>query len=150
VRKTVMIALSLMLSLSFGMAQEHGIGLGLAFHGADAGLTGKYWLGNKTAATATLTGHGLFGYYLIHGTDRFQYLDKIKTPYFYGVGIGFSQTEVLDEKETNLYIAGAIGQDYLFNKYPIDMYWKITPSINVTQDFDFDLFSFSWGIRYFF
>ena len=149
-RAIILTILMLTLLAGIGLAQESGIGIGLIFDNGGGGITGKYWLGAHTAVTASL-GPGVNLGYLWHATDRFQYLEDIKTPYFFGVGVGYhSSKNDAGEIESDLLLKGIIGQDYIFEKQSIDAFWELTPAINLAADAALSIFNYAIGVRYYF
>jgi hypothetical protein len=134
-----------------GISRSKGVfGIGVVL-GEPSGVSGKYWLSERTAVD------GAFGYsfgdryrvsvdYLIH-QDAFDSPDFLL---HYGIGgaIAGDRGYVTKSRTGNfaLGVRGVIGIDYLFKRAPLDAFLEVAPIMFVAPPFGISI-DFCFGIR---
>ncbi len=131
-------------------AQDRGFGLGIVL-GEPTGLSGKYWLNDRTAIDGALAWsfyHGssfhLHADYLIHSRNVFETQEPLLL--YYGVGARLKSGDIIN---TQFGIRGVIGVEYLLRSAPIDLFLEVAPILDLTPATDL-LFNAGIGARFFF
>jgi len=105
--------------------------------GKPAGISGKYFLSEKTAIDGVVGfGSGFMAHfdYLWHNFESLK-VNEGKLPYYYGGGFLIS--------EKDFCVQGKIGLEYLFDTNPLGIFIEIAPAIGT----DF-IFQGGVGVRY--
>ncbi len=131
-------------------AQDRGFGLGVVL-GEPTGLSGKYWLDDRSAVDGALAWSFYRGSsfhlhidYLMHSRNAFETQEPLLL--YYGVG---GRLKSGDKIDTQLGVRGVIGIDYLVRTAPIDIFLEVSPILNLTPTTDL-LFNAGIGARFFF
>ncbi len=139
---------------------KYHYGLGVII-GEPTGFSGKYWLNNKEAYDLTVSFRFssylyLSGAYLYHNYDVFRNLkDPGSAALYYGAGfrlIADSEHNFRKHYEEDTYDAivglrGTIGLSYLIPNHPFEIFFELSPIVNITPVTDLD-FSIGVGGRY--
>jgi len=119
--------------------------------GEPTGFSAKYWTTLSTAldfgAAWSFEGEGQFHFhcdYLFHNYDLIK-VNRGSLPVYFGVGgrVRF------DEKDSRLGLRIAIGAEYLFDEYPMSLFFEIAPIVDFAPATEADL-NGGLGIRYVF
>ena len=116
-------------------AQDRGFGLGVIL-GEPTGLSGKYWLDDRSAVDGALAWsfyHGssfhLHLDYLMHSRDAFDTKEPLLL--YYGVGGRLKSSDTKYSANTQFGIRGVIGVDYLVRTAPIDLFLEVSPILDL-------------------
>ena len=119
--------------------------------GEPTGFSAKYWTTLNTAldfgAAWSFEGKGQFHFhadYLFHNYDLIK-VNRGSLPVYFGIGgrVRF------DEGDNRLGLRIAIGAEYLFDEYPMSLFFEIAPIVDFAPDTEADL-NGGLGIRYVF
>jgi hypothetical protein len=119
--------------------------------GEPTGFSAKYWTTSNTAldfgAAWSFEGKGQFHFhcdYLFHNYDLIK-VNRGSLPVYFGIGgrVRF------DEGDNRLGLRIAIGAEYLFDEYPMSLFFEIAPIVDFVPDTEADL-NGGFGIRYVF
>ena len=127
------LVLCFILCSALSYAQNKGLGVGIIL-GEPTGLSGKYWLSNKTAVDGGLAWSFVKGSSLhIHGDYLWHVFDALKAedetiPLYFGIGGRIK----LGDKETGrvgVRIAG--GVDFMVYSVPLDIFLELAPIMDL-------------------
>jgi len=151
--------LLLLLGLSTAKAQDR-VGVGIIL-GEPTGISAKLWRDNTIAYDLALGWHTsgddklhLHGDYLIHDDSLInaQGLDG-RMPVYYGAGLLVKRSEKNsrrdDRLETIVAVRVPVGVSYQANRFPVEFFAELVPSLALIPDSDFDL-DIAIGGRYYF
>jgi len=133
-----------------GAAQNHTWELGVLL-GEPTGFSAKYWTTSNTAldfgAAWSFEGDGQFHFhcdYLFHNFDVFK-VDQGRLPLYFGIGgrVRF------DENDSRAGLRLAIGAEYLFDQYPMSLFFEVAPIVDFAPDTDASV-NGGLGIRFVF
>ena len=119
--------------------------------GEPTGFSAKYWTTMNTAldfgAAWSFEGKGQFHFhadYLFHNYDLIK-VSRGSLPLYFGVGgrVRF------DSVDSRLGLRLVIGGEYLFDEYPMSLFFEIAPIVDFAPDTEADL-NGGFGIRYVF
>ncbi|MDD4857663.1 MAG: hypothetical protein PHD74_06100 [Candidatus Krumholzibacteria bacterium] len=119
--------------------------------GEPTGFSAKYWTATNTAldfgAAWSFQGDGQFHFhcdYLFHNYDLIK-VDRGSLPVYFGIGgrVRF------DENDNRLGLRIAIGAEYLFDEYPMSIFFEVAPIVDFAPETEADL-NGGIGIRYVF
>ncbi len=140
----------ILVASTISLAQDKGFGLGVIL-GEPTGLSGKYWLNEKTAIDGAVAwsfyheaSFHLHGDYLFHNKEAFETEEPFAL--YYGVGGRIKATE---NSDTQVGIRGVVGIDYLARSVPFDIFLEIAPILDLTPTSDL-VFNAGLGARFFF
>ncbi|MFA4839932.1 MAG: hypothetical protein WC703_10710 [Candidatus Neomarinimicrobiota bacterium] len=138
-----LVALSL---FSFASAQSK-FGLGVIL-GEPTGISGKMWMGQKTALDAALawsSGNNdavhVHVDYLWHNFSLIK-APSGKLPFYYGIGGKITLAD-----ETRVGVRVPLGIDWILAGPPIDVFLEIVPALDIVPDTDFGIDA-GLGVRY--
>lgn len=128
---------------------EKNTGIGIIL-GEPTGISFKFWPSEEKAIDGALAWSfrkkGSFhahADYLYHNYQAFN--DKTsKFPFYYGIG---GRLESRDEVRIGLRIP--FGVNFLFDNFPIDLFFELVPVLNLLPETEFD-FNGGIGARYYF
>lgn len=122
-------------------AQPGTFGIGLIV-GEPTGINGKYFMSRESAiqgaAAWSLSGSNAFhlqGDYLFHKYDVFR-VSKGELPLYVGLG---ARIVFRDVGDNTFGVRVPVGVQYNFVGVPIDAFFEIVPTLDLTPDTDFDL-----------
>jgi hypothetical protein len=119
--------------------------------GEPTGFSAKYWTTSNTAldfgAAWSFQGKGQFHFhcdYLFHNYEIIK-VDRGSLPVYFGIGgrVRF------DEDDSRLGLRIAIGAEYLFDEYPMSLFFEVAPIVDFAPETEADL-NGGFGIRYVF
>jgi hypothetical protein len=119
--------------------------------GEPTGLSAKYWMSNVNAldfgAAWSFEGDGQFHFhcdYLFHNYDAFK-VERGSLPIYFGIGgrVRF------DEHDNRLGLRLVIGLEYLFDEYPMSLFFEIAPIVDIAPETEASV-NGGIGIRYVF
>jgi len=135
---------------SFASAQGK-FGLGIIL-GEPTGISGKIWMGEKTAWDAALawssSNYGNDnGAMHVHVDYLLHYYSLInapsgKLPFYYGIG-----AKVTLANDTYVGVRVPLGLDWIFAGPPLDVFLELVPTLNIVPGMDFGI-NAGIGIRY--
>jgi hypothetical protein len=137
------------LLISLNLSAHTGMGLGIAI-GDPTGITAKYWTGrNKAICGAMGWSFRDKGFLHINGDfiyHNFNLIDvgKGELPLYFGIG-----GRLAFKNKTEIGIRLPVGLVYLFSDAPFDVFFELSPYLNLYPETDFFL-SASLGGRLFF
>lgn len=158
--KNVMFALMVLLpSLGFAAAANRDGDLGLGVMVGDAtSVTGKYWMSERAAITASTGGrYSQEGWLQADMVRHFQgslgsstrFISEMAPYAGFGLGVGFNRTISDTKYQTDYFARVPIGLTWLPNRTPVDLFIEIAP----TWDFaptSVAYLSGNLGARYYF
>ncbi len=119
--------------------------------GEPTGFSAKYWTSWNTAidfgAAWSFEGNGQFHFhcdYLFHNFDMIK-VDQGSLPVYFGVGGRIR----LDENDSRIGLRIAIGAEYLFEQYPMSLFFEIAPIVDFVPETEASV-NGGLGIRYVF
>ena len=119
--------------------------------GEPTGFSAKYWTSWNTAldfgAAWSFEGKGQFHFhcdYLFHNFDMIK-VDQGSLPVYFGVGGRIR----LDENDSRIGLRIAIGAEYLFEQYPMSLFFEIAPILDFVPETEVSV-NGGLGIRYVF
>lgn len=119
--------------------------------GEPTGLSAKYWMSNVNAldfgAAWSFGGDGQFHFhcdYLFHNYDAFK-VERGSLPIYFGIGgrVRF------DENDNRLGLRLVVGLEYLFDEYPMSLFFEIAPIVDIAPKTEANV-NGGIGIRYVF
>jgi len=120
--------------------------------GEPTGFSAKYWTTLNTAldfgAAWSFEGKGQFHFhadYLFHNYDLIK-VDRGSLPVYFGIG---GRVRFDDDGDSRLGLRIVIGAEYLFDEYPMSLFFEIAPIVDFAPDTEADL-NGGFGIRYVF
>jgi hypothetical protein len=135
--------------IALNLTAKNELGLGIAV-GDPTGISVKYWTGKNTAIGGAC-GWSFRGedYLQINGDFLYHYFEMIPVekgalPFYIGVG-----GRLAFKEETEIGVRVPIGLEYLFEDAPFDVFFEVSPYLNLYPESDFDA-SASIGGRFFF
>ncbi len=146
---TLLTVILLLFSIAQVQAQQKKFGLGMIL-GEPTGVIAKYWTSNRTAfdlaGSWSFSGENAFhfhGGYLFHSFNIFK-VDKGRLPVYYGIGARLKL-----EDDTRFGVRIPLGLSYMFENIPLDIFFEISPIMDLVPDTEFHILG-SIGIRYYF
>jgi hypothetical protein len=130
-------------------AQSRGFGLGVIV-GEPTGISGKLWLGERTAADGAVAWSvgrkdavQVHGDFLVHAFDLI-HVERGRLPFYYGIG-----GRLKASGESHLGVRIPVGVNYHPSATPIDVFLEIVPIMDLTPRTAWDV-NAAIGARYFF
>ena len=150
---TLLLLCVLLLCTNPAHSENRTFGLGTALGGPD-GLNYKYRMGEISALS------GLISFSISENNSRFythldylqhKYYDEAEWEegrlyYYYGGGIGYNWIELSREDLVFLRLPSGLGFD--FTNVPVDVYFELAPTFNITPEFRF-AFNGNFGFRFY-
>ncbi len=136
-------------------AQDRGLGIGAAIGGdAGSGLSWKTWVSDKAGVSGMVTfrisefNSSFYTHvdYVVHGF--FDQLDwePGTLHYYYGGGVGYRWFDAISDDILSLRVPAGIG--FNFAEVPVDLFFELAPTANVSPDFSF-YFNGNMGFRFY-
>lgn len=147
----ILVVIALILCSTLSQGQNKGFGAGIIL-GEPTGLSGKYWLSNRTAVDAGLAWSFLKGGSLhIHGDYLWHVFDALKIeketiPLYFGLG-GRLKLGGKDGGRLGVRIVG--GVDFLVHTVPLDIFLEVAPIMDLVPATQLGL-NGGIGVRFFF
>ena len=150
-RKAIGVMLLLVIFLSAGplqaQAQDKKLGLGIIL-GEPTGVIAKYWTGNRTAfdiaGSWSFSGENAFHLHADYLLHSFIKVDTGKLAFYYGIG---ARLNLQDDARFGIKIP--LGLSYMLPNAPLDIFFEISPVMDLIPDTELKLLGFV-GIRYYF
>lgn len=147
-----MLAVLMMLALAApAAAAERGAGLGFIL-GEPNGVSGKFWIGNRTALDAALAWSTFDDEDAVHlQLDHVWHdfgvfdVDRGSLPVYYGIG----GRMILRDRRDRLGVRFPLGLAYIFKSRRADIFMEVAPTLDLSPDTDVDVEG-GVGVRYFF
>jgi hypothetical protein len=147
-KKFVLLIISALFTLNV-LAQDSGFGIGIII-GEPTGLSGKYWLSEKSAVDGGLAwsylNEGAFHIHadiLVHSYNLI-HVSKGQLPLYLGLG-----ARIKLASDTRIGARIPLGINYHFGSAPLDVFFEVVPILELIPATDFDI-NAAIGIRYFF
>jgi hypothetical protein len=147
----------LLISFNLAHAQDRGMGLGVIL-GEPTGISMKGWITQTQAVDGGLAWS--FGKYdslqvhadyLFHDFNLFK-VEKGRLPIYFGIGGRFKlgdRDNVINNDNNHIGIRIPLGINYLFSKYPVDIFLEVVPVMDLVPGTEFS-FNAGIGARFFF
>ncbi|HOP60950.1 MAG TPA: DUF3996 domain-containing protein [Candidatus Saccharicenans sp.] len=150
-RKVISLVMLTLFCLSAGLlqaqAQEKKLGLGIIV-GEPTGVIAKYWTSNRTAfdiaGSWSFSGENAFHLHADYLFHSFIKVETGKLAFYYGIG---ARLNLQDDARFGIKIP--LGLSYMLPNAPIDIFFEISPVMDLIPDTELNLLGFV-GIRYFF
>ncbi|HPB58707.1 MAG TPA: hypothetical protein PLB50_05030 [Candidatus Saccharicenans sp.] len=150
-RKVICLAILMLFCLSVGglqaQAQEKKLGLGFIV-GEPTGVIAKYWTSNRTAfdiaGSWSFSGENAFHLHADYLLHSFIKVETGKLAFYYGIG---ARLNLQDDARFGIKIP--LGLSYTFPNTPIDIFFEISPVMDLIPDTELKFLGFV-GVRYFF
>ena len=150
-RKAIGVMLLLVIFLSAGplqaQAQDKKLGLGIIL-GEPTGVIAKYWTGNRTAfdiaGSWSFSGENAFHLHADYLLHSFIKVETGKLAFYYGIG---ARLNLQDDARFGIKIP--LGLSYMLPNAPLDIFFEISPVMDLIPDTELKLLGFV-GIRYYF
>jgi len=150
-RKVICLAILMLFCLSVGglqaQAQEKKLGLGIIV-GEPTGVIAKYWTGNRTAfdiaGSWSFSGENAFHLHADYLLHSFIKVETGKLAFYYGIG---ARLNLQDDARFGIKIP--LGLSYMLPNAPLDIFFEISPVMDLIPDTELKLLGFV-GIRYYF
>ena len=149
IRKIIILSLFIMLVFNFSFSREKDFGLGIIL-GEPTGISLKKWVTQTTAIDGgiawSFTGKSslhLHMDYLFHNFNLLK-TEKGKLPFYYGIGCRIKAKE-----KSRVGIRIPVGISYIFDNIPIDIFFELSPLLDLIPATEFGI-NASIGCRYYF
>jgi hypothetical protein len=133
-----------------GAAKNHTWELGVLL-GEPTGFSAKYWTTWETAldfgAAWSFEGKGQFHFhsdYIFHNFNAIK-VDQGSLPIYFGIGGRIR----LDENDSRLGLRLVVGAEYLFDQYPMSLFFEIAPIVDFAPETEASV-NGGLGVRYVF
>lgn len=151
---SLFLAATLILSHGTARAVDRGTGLGFIM-GEPTGISGKFWLGGRTALDAALAWSTFDEHDDLHLQMDYVWhdfgllsVDRGALPVYYGLG-GRLATRDGRGGEDRLGVRFPVGLAYIFPSQRADLFFEVAPTLDLTPDTNVDVEG-GLGVRYFF
>ncbi len=134
-------------SFSQAQAQQKKLGLGIIL-GEPTGVIAKYWTGNRTAfdiaGSWSFSGENAFHLHADYLLHSFIKVETGKLAFYYGIG---ARLNLQDDARFGIKIP--LGLSYMLPNAPLDIFFEISPVMDLIPDTELKFLGFV-GIRYYF
>ena len=152
----IAIIVLLLATASANARTQDDFGIGIIL-GEPTGLSIKYWIDEEIAIDGALAWSysendslQLHGDYLVHNYDVFEVEEM---PFYYGIGarLKFKDDDGRgrNEHDAMFGIRVPVGITYLFDDYPLDLFFELVPVLDLSPDVDLDI-NAALGLRLYF
>lgn len=156
-KKSLVAVLALVLATG-AVARQGEFGLGLML-GDPTGVTGKYWLDEKSAVDAAAAwslndeDFNLHVDYLVHSFEKLKE-EPAQWAFHYGIGARLRFPEDNngngnENDDATLGVRVPLGLDLYPSKLPLEFFIEVAPVMDLVPDTDFDM-EFGLGARFYF